>query len=314
MTRDHTEIAIAFPGQGTQKTGMGRDFHDAHAAAREAFAETSDALGLDVAALCFEPDPRLELTQFAQPAILTVEIAMLRALEAETGARPTSFGGHSLGEYTALVAAGVIDLGEAAWLVHERGRVMQEAVPVGEGSMVAVVQPALDLAALRDGLADLAVDVANVNSPDQVVLSGRNHDIAEAGRRLRGIPGFERARALPLKVSAPFHSRWMEPAERALRPLLEARSSKWNVANAPRVTCNLTGRMHEPDPALVVERLASQVTAPVQWLDNMRALAARAGRIYELGPGKPLRAFFGALDVDVTSITTWDAARALSPG
>jgi [acyl-carrier-protein] S-malonyltransferase len=305
------DIAIVFPGQGTQKTGMASDAFEASAAARDAFTEASDALGLDVAALCFEPDARLELTEFAQPAILTAEIALLRALTNEAGLRPMLFGGHSLGEYTALVAAGVVALGEAAWLVHQRGRLMQEAVPVGEGSMVAVVQPGLDLGVLQRGIADLEVDVANVNSPDQVVLSGRKDDVAAATKRLRDIPGFERARTLPLKVSAPFHSRWMKPAERALRPLLESRSARWNAAHATNVACNLTGAMHTANTNLLVDRLARQVTAPVLWLDDMRALAARSKKIYEIGPGKPLRAFFAAVGVEVTSITTWEAGRAL---
>jgi [acyl-carrier-protein] S-malonyltransferase/trans-AT polyketide synthase/acyltransferase/oxidoreductase domain-containing protein len=305
--------ALAFPGQGTQRTGMARDFHDACTAARDVFTAASDALHLDVAALCFEPDPRLELTEFAQPAIVTAEISMLAALRSELGLAACVYGGHSLGEYTALVAAGVLDVGAAVSLVRERGRFMQEAVPVGEGSMVAVVQPALDLAALVAGLTGSGVDVANVNSADQVVLSGRKNDVDEAAKRVRTIAGFERARCLPLKVSAPFHSRWMQPAAERLRPLLVASSASWHGAGAAVVTCNLTGGMHDGDAEQIVERLAGQVTAPVRWLDNMRALAARADRVIELGPGKPLRAFFSSIGVDAVSVTTWEAARAMSP-
>lgn len=308
-----TRTALAFPGQGTQRTGMARDFHDACAAARDVFTAASDALHLDVAALCFEPDPRLELTEFAQPAIVTAEIAMLAALRSELGLATCAYGGHSLGEYSALVAAGVLDVGAAVALVRERGRFMQEAVPVGEGSMVAVVQPGLDLAALVAGLAGTGVDVANVNSTDQVVLSGRKSDVEEAAKRVRTITGFERARCLPLKVSAPFHSRWMQPAAERLRSLLVESSASWRTAGATAVTCNLTGGMHGGDAGQIVERLAGQVTAPVRWLDNMRALAARAERVIELGPGKPLRAFFSSIGVEAVSVTTWEAARAMSP-
>jgi [acyl-carrier-protein] S-malonyltransferase/trans-AT polyketide synthase/acyltransferase/oxidoreductase domain-containing protein len=256
---------------------------------------------------------RLELTEFAQPAIVTAEIAMLAALHSELGLAACAYGGHSLGEYSALVAAGVLDVGAAVTLVRERGRFMQEAVPVGEGSMVAVVQPGLDLAALVAGLTGSGVDVANVNSADQVVLSGRKTDVDEAAKRVRSITGFERARCLPLKVSAPFHSRWMQPAAERLRPLLVASSASWHGAGASAVTCNLTGGMHEGDAEQIVERLAGQVTAPVRWLDNMRALAARADRVIELGPGKPLRAFFSSIGVEAVSVTTWEAARTLSP-
>jgi [acyl-carrier-protein] S-malonyltransferase/trans-AT polyketide synthase/acyltransferase/oxidoreductase domain-containing protein len=228
---------------------MARDFHDASAAARDVFTAASDALHLDVAALCLEPDPRLELTEFAQPAIVTAEIAMLVALRSELGLVACAYGGHSLGEYSALVAAGVLDAGAAVTLVRERGRFMQEAVPVGEGSMVAVVQPGLDLAALVAGLADSGVDVANVNSADQVVLSGRKSDIDEAAKRVRTITGFERARCLPLKVSAPFHSRWMQPAAERLWPLLIASSASWRAARATAVTCNSPAECTTPPPS-----------------------------------------------------------------
>jgi [acyl-carrier-protein] S-malonyltransferase len=305
-------IALAFPGQGTQRTGMARDFHDACAEAREVFSAASEALHIDVAALCFEPDPRLDLTEFAQPAILTAEIAMLAAIRRELGLEACVYGGHSLGEYAALVAAGVIDVGAAVVLVRERGRFMQEAVPVGEGSMVAVVQPGLDLAALVAGLVACAVDVANVNSADQVVLSGRKQDVEDATKRVRTITGFERARCLPLKVSAPFHSRWMQPAAERLRPLLVESSSQWRADGASRVTCNLTGGLHDADTGSIVDRLAGQVSAPVRWLDNMRALTERADRVIELGAGKPLRAFFASIGVEAVSVATWEAARALS--
>jgi [acyl-carrier-protein] S-malonyltransferase len=307
-----SRIALAFPGQGTQRTGMARDFHESSRAARDVFSAASEALHFDVAALCFEPDPRLELTEFAQPAIVTAEIAMLAALRDDLGLETCVYGGHSLGEYSALVAAGVIDVGAAVMLVRERGRFMQEAVPVGEGSMIAVVQPGLDLAALVSGIEACGVDVANVNSADQVVLSGRKHDVDEAAKRVRAIAGFERARCLPLKVSAPFHSRWMQPAAERLRPLLVESSADWHPAGATAVTCNLTGGLHEAEASSIVERLAGQVIAPVRWLENMRQLCERADRVIELGPGKPLRAFFSSIGVEAVSVTTWEARSALT--
>jgi len=304
-------LAIAFPGQGTQRAGMARDFHEKSAAARDVFAAASEALGLDVAALCFEADPRLDTTEYAQPAILTAEIAMLRALEKDFGVVASVFGGHSLGEYAGLVAAGVIDLARAVVLVRERGRSMQAAAPAEPSGMIAVVQPAMNVDALVAGLADSGVDIANINSADQVVLSGRKSDLDAAAVTIRTIEGFARARCLPLKVSGPFHSRWMKPAGDALRVLLEVDSETWRSDGATRVTCNVSGSMHTADTTAIVDLLARQVSAPVRWLDNMKALADRADRVVELGPGKPLRAFFSSIGVDAVSVTTWEAAALL---
>jgi [acyl-carrier-protein] S-malonyltransferase/trans-AT polyketide synthase/acyltransferase/oxidoreductase domain-containing protein len=304
--------AVVFPGQGTQKRGMARDFHDAHAAARETFECVSDRLELDLRKLVFEEDDRLPMTEYAQPAILTAEIAMFRVLRSEFDFTPACFGGHSLGEYTALVAAGAIDVAEAAALVRLRGRLMQEAVPPGAGAMSAVVRPGMDLDALRAAIADSGVDIANLNSPDQTVISGPAEAVAEVAKRLKSIEGFERARCLPLKVSAPFHSRAMKPAEDAFRPALEQASESWNVELATAVTSNFAGGFHEADRASIVDRLARQISAPVRWLDNMEAVRNRAGRVVELGPGKPLRAFFAAIDVEVTPVTTLEAAAALA--
>ena len=305
-------LALAFPGQGTQRAGMARDFHEHSAAAREVFVAASDALGLDVAALCFEADARLETTEFAQPAILTAEVAMLRALERDFGISADVFGGHSLGEYAALVAAGVIELGRAVVIVRERGRLMQAAAPAEPSGMIAVVQPAMSVDALVAGLAALEVDVANINSADQVVLSGRKADLDRATELIRTIEGFARARCLPLKVAGPFHSRSMKPAAASLRALLASEQASWRVEGAPRVTCNVTGDMHDAEASRVAELLAEQVSSPVRWLDNMKALAASADRVIELGPGKPLRAFFSSIGGDAVSVTSWDAAAALA--
>lgn len=304
--------AVVFPGQGTQKRGMAQDFHDAHAVARETFDYVSDRLELDLRKLVFEEDDRLPLTEYAQPAILTAEIAMFRVLQNEFDFAPVCFAGHSLGEYTALVAAGTIDVGEAAELVRMRGRLMQEAVPPGDGAMSAVVRPAMDLDALRAAIEESGVDIANLNSPDQTVISGPATAVAEVSKRLKSTEGFERARCLPLKVSAPFHSRAMKPAEEAFRPALEAASDAWDPERATAVTSNFAGGFHDADRNSIVDRLARQISAPVRWLDNMEAVRSRADRVVEVGPGKPLRAFFAAIDVEVTPVTTLEAAATLA--
>jgi [acyl-carrier-protein] S-malonyltransferase/trans-AT polyketide synthase/acyltransferase/oxidoreductase domain-containing protein len=305
---DTQAIAIVFPGQGAQKPGMAKDFHDASAAARLVFAEASDALSLDAARLCFDEEEKLGLTEFAQPAILVAEIAMLAALRESHGLSAVAWGGHSLGEYTALVAAGVRGVGEASALVRERGRVMQEAAPLGSGAMLAVIARDLDAGALMPALAGLRVDVANLNSTDQVVLSGTVADLETARARLKDLDGFDRAKCIPLRVSAPFHSRLMRPAADRFRPLLTRASASWNPTPAGTVASNYTGAMHAEDTASIVDALVKQIDAPVRWLDNMRTLLDRCDRVIELGPGRPLRGFFGSLGVKIDCITDLESA------
>jgi [acyl-carrier-protein] S-malonyltransferase len=307
--------AVVFPGQGSQRLGMARDFHDAFPESRRAFEQASSALGLDVAKLCFEDEQRLALTEFQQPAILTAEIAMFAALVARFALAPRCYAGHSLGEYTALVAAGVIELAAAAALVRERGRLMQEAVPVGEAGMTAIIKPEIDPVRLRELLDEsepIEVDIANLNSPDQLVLSGRVTDLSRAADRLKDDPGFARARAIPLKVSAPFHSRMMAPAAERLRPVLEQSATKWQVESAARVVSNVSGTFHRPERAAIVEALAKQVSAPVRWLDCMRTLAGTCGDVVEVGPGKPLSGFFKSIEVAVTHVADVSDAERLS--
>ena len=276
------DVAAVFPGQGSQRPGMARDFHDAFPSARAAFAEASDAAGVDLAAICFGEDERLNLTEFTQPCILTTEIAMLRVLREEHGFAPRWFAGHSLGEYTALVAAGVLSLGEAARLVRRRGALMQQAVPAGQGAMLAVVGRGLDIDELRAKLEGLQVDCANHNSSSQIVVSGSAADVGRAKERLGG----KGRRLIPLNVSAPFHSRFMRDVERAFVGELAAVAI--DARSAPRVASNYTGGFHVADAAAVRDALVKQISGTVRWVENMRALAQCATRIVEIGPGKPL--------------------------
>jgi [acyl-carrier-protein] S-malonyltransferase/trans-AT polyketide synthase/acyltransferase/oxidoreductase domain-containing protein len=283
---------------------MARDFHEHSAAARAVFAEASEALGLDMAALCFEEDERLDRTEFTQPAILTAEIAMLRALEADFGLSPRYFGGHSLGEYTALCAAGVLGLADAVRVTRLRGALMQAAVPEGEGAMVAVIFEGISALDLNADLADVEVDVANRNSTDQIVLSGRAHAVAAASVRLGARLG-DGARLVSLNVSAPFHSRLMRPIEEEFRGALG--SMTLAVQRASLVTSNFTGGFHEPRAEAIVDALTRQVSGTVDFIANMRALAV-ADRVYEIGPHRPLRAFFKSIGRDITSIVSLKTA------
>lgn len=304
-------IAIVFPGQGCQRPGMGKDFHEAFAVSRQAFEEASDALGWDVAALCFADDERIHRTEYTQPCILTTETAMFRAFRELTGLDPALFAGHSLGEFTALVAAGVLSLTDAVRIVQERGRLMQEAVPEG-GAMVAVIAGSLDPASVRQVLTGLPVDVANVNSPRQIVLSGLKEGVEEAVLRLRhALGGGEDCRFVPLTVSAPFHSRFMKPAEAPLEDALREVRPRMRPEGAARVASNVSGGFHDPSGDAVIRNLVLQVSGTVRWVENMQAVTSGAGTIFEIGPGRPLRDFFRTMDVNCTSVSTLSAARRL---
>ena len=294
---------VVFPGQGSQRPGMGRDFDERFAASRHVYDEASDALGLDLRRVCFADDERLSRTEYAQPAILVTEIAMLRGLGEAFGLTAWRFGGHSLGEYTALVAAGAIPLADAVRLVRERGRLMQEAVPVGRGRMVAVLRERLDPDAIAASLDGLTVSVANDNSPDQVVLSGLADDVVAAEGRLTAAAGDVPLRLVPLDVSAPFHSPLMAPIEPAFAAMLGEASARWNPAAATRVASNLSGRFHDADATSLLTRLVRQISNTVRWRSNMQTLTAEPSRILEVGPGRPLRGFFKAIGVAIASIT-----------
>jgi malonyl CoA-acyl carrier protein transacylase len=221
---------------------------------------------------------------------------MLRALRAELGLEAEVFAGHSLGEYTALVAAGVLDLGTAARLVRRRGALMQDAVPAGEGSMLAVIAKDLDLELLRSEIADFEVDAANHNSPSQIVVSGKAADVEQAAKRLTAAG----RRCVPLNVSAPFHSRLMRSIEPAFAE--ELAGAALRAETAPRVASNFTGGFHPADGEAVRENLVRQISGTVRWVDNMRNVAERAGRVFEVGPGRPLSGFFREIGVTVTAI------------
>jgi [acyl-carrier-protein] S-malonyltransferase len=295
--------AAVFPGQGSQRLGMARDFHDQFPAAREAFDEASAASGVDLAAISFGEEERLNLTEFTQPCILAAEIAMLRVLRQEFCLEVDWFAGHSLGEYTALVAAGVLSLGEAARLVRRRGALMQQAVPAGRGAMLAVVGRGLEIGELRAALEGLVVDAANHNSSSQIVVSGSAADVDKAKERLGG----RGRRLVPLNVSAPFHSRLMREVEPAFSADLAVAALE--ASRALHVASNYTGTFHADDADRVRDALVKQISGTVRWVDNMRAIAERAAQIYEIGPGKPLSGFFKDLGVTVAAITDLAGAR-----
>ncbi|MFN4072488.1 MAG: ACP S-malonyltransferase [Thermus sp.] len=273
--------AALFPGQGSQRVGMGKALYQASPAAKEVLDRAEATLPGLLKLMWEGPEETLTLTENQQPALLAVGYAAYRAFLAEGGKEPSLAAGHSLGEWTAHVAAGTLELEDALRLVRLRGRYMQEAVPPGEGAMAAILK--LPLEAIQEALAGLeGVEVANLNAPEQTVISGKKEAVEEAAERLRE----KRARVVFLPVSAPFHSSLMAPArERLAQDLAQV------ILRKPRfpVYSNVTARPEE-DPERIRALLLEQITAPVRWVEILEDMEKRGiRRFLEFGSGEVLK-------------------------
>ena len=290
-----SKIAYVFPGQGSQSVGMGRDLADNFPAAKQVFEEADDALEFPLSGMCFEGnDEDLQLTANTQPAILATSVAAFRAMESEGFPEPAYVAGHSLGEYSALVAAGVLSFADAVRTVRKRGTYMQEAVPVGVGAMAAIL--GLDVESIEQGCAEAAegqvCSPANINSPSQVVIAGNAEAVDRACEILKAKGA---KRAIKLNVSAPFHCDLMMPAQERLAVDLDG----LNYGNfAFPILHNVDAEVNE-DPSKVADALKRQVSGPVKWLQSIEKLRSLGvEKFIEVGPGKVLTGLLRQIDRD----------------
>ncbi|MEM7136806.1 MAG: ACP S-malonyltransferase [Myxococcota bacterium] len=287
------KVAFVFPGQGSQKVGMGREAYDAFGVARDTFDLADKALGEALSTLCFEgPEDSLKLTANTQPAVLATSIALLRALDEECDV----VAGHSLGEYSAHVAAGTLEFGDAIRLVRKRGQYMQDAVPYGEGAMAAVLKADRGLVERICAEVPGLVEAVNYNSPKQIVIAGKTEAVKEAGTKLKEAG----ARASTLPVSAPFHSTLMEPAERQLAEDISA-----IAFSDPRLPVYVNvDAVPVTSAAVAKDALVRQVSRPVRWEDSVRAMIADGVSLFvEVGPGRVLSGLLVRIDKDVGRVS-----------
>lgn len=313
MRQAASGIALVFPGQGSQAVGMGKDFFANFRESSVVFEEASDAIHLDLKKLCFEgPADELTLTENLQPALFTVEMAMLAAVRAHSGLSPLVCAGHSLGEYSALAATGSLSLADGVRLTRSRGEAMQRAVPVGRGTMAAIL--GLDGATVEKLCAsvskapDMVVEPANFNAPGQVVIAGTVDGVAAACQLLKDDPELKRGKARPLQVSAPFHCSLMKPAQQAMAPRLAA--TRFAPPRCP-VIPNSTA-----SPSILEQEFAGyltdQIVQPVRWEQSMNRLRdLGVKQVVELGPGKVLTGLQKRIDSEIAAagIATVDEMR-----
>ena len=295
-----SKIAFIYPGQGAQKAGMGADFYENSAIAGKMFDKAGEVLQLDMKALCFEENDKLDVTEYTQAALVTTCLAMTRVAE-DKGLKPDITAGLSLGEYCAIAAAGGMDDMDAIRLVRKRGILMQNTVPAGEGAMCAVM--AMDASAIEKVIETIdGVTIANYNCPGQIVITGRTDAVSEAAEKLKEAGA---KRAIMLNVSGPFHSPLLKKAGEELAE--ELKNTALHTLQIPYVT-NVTAEKVD-DISATRELLAEQVSSPVRWMQSMENMIADGVDTFvEIGPGRTLAGFMKKInrDVKVCNISAWE--------
>ena len=286
-----SKIAFIYPGQGAQKAGMGADFYENCPSARELFDQASDALGLDMKALCFEENDKLDLTEYTQAALVTTTLAMTRVVE-EHGIHADMTAGLSLGEYSAIAAAGGMTEIDAIRLVRKRGILMQNTVPAGEGAMCAVM--AMDAAKIEEVTGPIdGATIANYNCPGQIVITGEKAGVEKAAEALKEAGA---KRTVMLNVSGPFHSPMLKPAgEELMKELQEVSLSELKIPYVTNVTTEIIS-----DISRTKELLKEQVSSPVRWMQSMEVMIADGVDTFiEIGPGRTLAGFMKKINKEV---------------
>lgn len=295
-----SKIAFIYPGQGAQKAGMGADFYENSAIAGKMFDKAGEVLQLDMKALCFEENDKLDVTEYTQAALVTTCLAMTRVAE-DKGLKPDITAGLSLGEYCAIAAAGGMDDMDAIRLVRKRGILMQNTVPAGEGAMCAVM--AMDASAIEKVIETIdGVTIANYNCPGQIVITGRTEAVGIAAEKLKEAGA---KRAIMLNVSGPFHSPLLKKAGEELAE--ELKNTALHTLQIPYVT-NVTAEKVD-DISATRELLAEQVSSPVRWMQSMENMIADGVDTFvEIGPGRTLAGFMKKInrDVKVCNISAWE--------
>ncbi len=295
-------VAFIFPGQGSQYIGMGKEFYENFSVAREVFEEANDSLHFSISSLCFQgPEETLKLTENTQPAILAVSIAALKVLQNENGVNPQLTAGHSLGEYSALVASGSLTFADAVRIVRLRGRFMQEAVPVGEGAMAAILGMEREEVEklCQEASSGEVLSPANFNCPGQIVISGHSKAVQRAIEKVKQ----EGKKAVLLPVSAPFHSPLMEPAGARLQK--ELNGVPISDLKVPVVT-NVEAEVNTSKER-VKALLVAQVSSPVRWEESMRRMVEeKIEKSLEIGPGKVLSGLMKRIDPRIETANVED--------
>lgn len=304
-------MAFIFPGQGSQYPGMGKDLAESFPAARQVFEEVDDALGFAISQLCFDgPAEALQLTENTQPAILSVSVAALRAVESVGIEKPSYVAGHSLGEYSALVAAGALSLADAVRTVRARGHYMQEAVPPGAGAMAAVLGASLETIeqVCNEVRGDQVCAPANINSANQIVIAGNSEAVDRAADKLRQVGA---KRVVKLNVSAPFHCALMMPAQQRLaKDLAGLRLDELSIPLISNVDAIAITKAADARDSLI-----RQVSSPVRWLQSMNfLLEAGVTRFIELGPGKVLSGLLRQIDRETVCLNVEESAGVAAAG